>query len=90
MHLYGEGGCMRFTADQLAAARTLPKLFTLNVLASVTDTSPSLWHRLKDSHDGPEYETTVGGVTIYRRGQLLHWMHKHLIDPSQTKREDAR
>lgn len=74
---------MQFTADQLAAARTLSKLFTLNVLASV-------WHRLKDSHDGPEYETTVGGVTIYRRGQLLHWMHKHLIDPSQTKREDAR
>lgn len=35
-------------------------------------------------------QTTVGGVTIYRRGQLLHWMHKHLIDPSQTKREDAR
>ena len=31
---------MRFTADQLAAASTLPKLFTLNVLASVTDTSP--------------------------------------------------
>lgn len=31
---------MRFTADQLAAARTLPKLFTLNVLASAPNTRP--------------------------------------------------
>ena len=35
---------MKFTAAQLAAARTLPKLFTLNVLASVTDECAGFGH----------------------------------------------
>ena len=79
-----------FTEPQIALASGIPPKATERVVAAVTGLSLETLKRLRDSHDGPEYETTVGGVTIYRRGQLLHWMHKHLIDPSQTKREDAR
>ena len=80
----------RFTPEEIAAARTLPVRETTRVVASVTGRPVDFWNALRNRPDGPDYETTVGGVTIYRRGQLLRWMHKHLIDPSQTKREDAR
>lgn len=66
-----------FTRKQLEQARTLPKRFTLGVLASVTDTDPDMWRRLMDRHDGPDYQTTVGGVTVYGKRDVLRWMHAH-------------
>ena len=53
-----------FTREQLNWARTLPRHVTLNVLASVTDTDPDMWRRLMDRHDGPDYQTTVGGTVF--------------------------
>lgn len=66
-----------FTRKQLEQARTLPKRFTLGVLAAVTDTDPDMWRRLMDAHDGPDYQTTVGGVTVYGKRDVLHWMGAH-------------
>lgn len=66
-----------FTREQLNWARTLPKRFTLGVLASVTDTDPNMWRRLMDAHDGPGYQTTVGGVTVYDKRDVLRWMGAH-------------
>lgn len=74
---------MKFTAEQLASARNLPRMFTQNVLAAATSTTVSEWRRLMDTPGGPEYETTVGGATIYRRNQVLHFMHRNIKNPEK-------
>ena len=76
---------MRFTADQLAAARTLPRICTVGVLAGVTEVPVSVWTRLRDTVDGPSYETSVNGVTVYRRSDVLHYMHRNIEDPMEVK-----
>lgn len=77
----------RFTPEEIAAARTLPVRATTRVGASVTGRPVDFWNALRNRPDGPDYETTVGGVTIYRRSQLLHFMHKHLADPDPERKE---
>ncbi len=72
-----------FTRRQLEQARTLPKRFTLGVLASVTDTDPNMWRRLMDRHDGPDYQTTVGGVTVYGKRDVLRWMGAHTCEAGE-------
>lgn len=66
-----------FTREQLNRARTLPPHCTLHVLASVTDTDPDMWRRLMDRHDGPDYQTTVGGITVYDTRSVIRWMKEH-------------
>lgn len=73
-----------FTRKQLELARTLPKRFTLGVLASVTDTDPDMWRRLMDAHDGPDYQTTVGGVTVYGKRDVLRWMGARTVKGTEA------
>ena len=30
-----------------------------------------------DRHDGPDYQTTVGGTTVYDTRSVIRWMKEH-------------
>lgn len=67
-----------FTESQISLACGIPPKATERVVAAVTGLSLETLKLLRDSHDGPEYETTVSGITIYRRDNLIHWMYSHI------------
>lgn len=67
-----------FTESQIALAGGMPPRATEGVVSAVTGIPLRTLRRLRDSHDGPEYETTVGGTTVYRRDSLIHWMYSHV------------
>lgn len=75
---------MQFTVDNLAAARTRPRHCSEGMVSAVLDVPVSALRRLRDTRKGPDYITTVGGLTYYRRAAIIAFITANLADPAKV------
>lgn len=68
----------RFSIIQLQQAQGLPVKAMEGVVASALDISVLTLREWRHAGIGPEYETTVGGLTLYTRRAVLSYVHQHL------------
>lgn len=67
-----------FTRAQLDNARGLTKLAAESVVASALDLPVARLRAWREQGTGPAYETTVNGLTVYRKNAVLQFIHRHM------------
>ncbi|PJM79016.1 hypothetical protein [Bifidobacterium scaligerum] len=73
-----EASLPRFTRDTLTEVLAMPHTAAESVAASVLNVSVAQLREWRKAGVGPEYETTVSGLTIYTRRALLRYVYRHM------------